>query len=460
MNVRSWEYLLVLVGAIVLAGGCSAGSDASALEEHDEEAHAHDESSNVLELSPQARKNLDLVVKPLALATYWKTIQLPGRVIDRPGRTDRGVTAPIAGVVDAVRALPGDLVEPGQVLFSIRPSSEYVQNAQSELYLAARDVQLLSEQEQRLSPAVESGGVARSRLIEIEQEIVRKRATIEALRQDLKVRGLTPGQIERAERGEFVTSVDVAAPSSIDPLLSAGAMQASLPPEGEHMPARMFEVQELSVELGQQVAAGAILCVLADHESLLIEGHAFRQDSAALARAAAANWPITVEFSEASGSDWPPLEQVFRIDRIANAVDPESRTFAFFVPLVNQFQTYRKEGKVLALWRFRPGERVRLHVPVEEVKDVFVLPAAGVARDGPEAFVFRQNGDLFNRLPVHVLHENRLHAVVANDGSVRSGFYVAQNGAASLNRVLKSQQAIGMPVGVHVHADGTIHGAH
>ena len=29
-----------------------------------------------------------------------------------------------------------------------------------------------------------------------------------------------------------------------------------------------------------------------------------------------------------------------------------------------------------------------------------VLPAAAVVREGPEAYVFRQNGDLFDRRPV------------------------------------------------------------
>ena len=32
--------------------------------------------------------------------------------------------------------------------------------------------------------------------------------------------------------------------------------------------------------------------------------------------------------------------------------------------------------------------------------------------------------------------------------------------AASLNRVLKAQSASGLPAGFHVHADGTVHGAH
>jgi len=81
-------------------------------------------------------------------------------------------------------------------------------------------------------------------------------------------------------------------------------------------------------------------------------------------------------------------------------------------------------------------------------------------REGPEAYVFRQNGDLFNRIPVQVLHEDRLNIVLANDGSMKPGLYFAQNAAASLNRVLKAQAASGMQPGVHVHADGTVHASH
>ena len=37
---------------------------------------------------------------------------------------------------------------------------------------------------------------------------------------------------------------------------------------------------------------------------------------------------------------------------------------------------------------------------------------------------------------------------------------LAENAAASLNRVLKAQLASGQPTNVHVHADGTTHEAH
>lgn len=137
-----------------------------------------------------------------------------------------------------------------------------------------------------------------------------------------------------------------------------------------------------------------------------------------------------------------------------------NRTFDFFIPLTNQSRTYEKLGETFLVWRFRPGQRTRLHVPVERYENVFVLPAAAVVREGPEAYVFRQNGDLFKQLPVHILHEDRRSVVIANDGSIAPGSYLAQNAAASLNRVLKAQTASGEQPGLHVHPNGTTHAAH
>jgi hypothetical protein len=103
---------------------------------------------------------------------------------------------------------------------------------------------------------------------------------------------------------------------------------------------------------------------------------------------------------------------------------------------------------------------VRLRVPIEEFDQALVLPRDAVVRDGLEAYVFRQNGDLFERRSVRILHEDRLYAVLGNDGSVSPGWYFAQNSAASLNRVLKAQGMGDAPANVHVHADGTVHEAH
>lgn len=427
------------------------------------------EKVEVLELSPEARRNLGLVIKPLKLQTYWRTIQLPGTIIDRPGWSDRGITSPAVAVVSAIHAYPGDTVRPGDKLFSLHVFSEYLQNTQSELFKATRETELIGEQYKRIKAAADSGAVPAARAIELENQLRRQNAAIQAFRQDLLTRGFSPAQIASVTEGKFVSTIEVVAPPPVtnDSPAAASASLVAVPEQAESSPlidratnGPAYEVEALKVDLGQQVQAGQLLCSLANHHTLYIEGHAFKNESPALARAAQLNWPVRIEFAEDDATGWPALDQAFRIRHLANAIDPASRTFSFYIPLGNQSRGYEKDGKTFVVWRFRPGQRVRLHVPVEEFQDVFVLPAAGVVRDGPEAYVFRQNGDLFNRKSVHVLHEDRLDIVLGQDSQVLPGFYVAQNGAASLNRVLKAQAASGVPAGIHVHADGTTHGAH
>ncbi|MBL8818435.1 MAG: HlyD family efflux transporter periplasmic adaptor subunit [Planctomyces sp.] len=419
------------------------------------------QEAKTLKMTEQARKNLGLVSRPAKPQAYWRTIEIPGEIVDRPGHSDRGVTSPAVGVVTEVHAFPGDTVKPGDRLFTLRLFSEYLQNTQAELFKATREIQLITEQHARLEGLVKTGGVPESRLIELDNQLRRQTALIQSFQQDLLTRGLNPDQIKSVTEGTFVSTIDVMAPSALEQPKDTAAIQpiAFHTKEGSGSDLA-FEVQELNVELGQQVQAGQLLSTLANHQSLLIEGHAFKREASSLARAAENRWPIQCSFAEDDQADWPPFDQTLEIRHLANSVDSETRTFDFFISLRNQSRTYEKDNQTFVVWRFRPGQRVRLQVPVEELKNVLVLPSAAIVREGPEAYVFQQNGDLFNRLPVHVLHEDRLQTVVANDGSVKAGLYLAQSAAASLNRVLKSQAASGIRADVHVHADGTVHAAH
>ena len=121
------------------------------------------EEAKVLKLSLQARENLGLLSRPVKLQSYWRTVLVPGAIVDWPGLSDRGVTAPAVGVVVQVHAFPGDTVKPGDKLFTLRLISEYLQNTQSELFKTTRDTQLLSEQRKRLEKTAESGAVDRTR---------------------------------------------------------------------------------------------------------------------------------------------------------------------------------------------------------------------------------------------------------------------------------------------------------
>jgi hypothetical protein len=450
--------VIVTVGAYLTRGTWTPWLPQNAQAPTSEEAEAAPtEERTVLELSPQARQNLGLVSRPANQETYWRTILIPGEIVDRPGVSDRGVTAPAVGVLAEIHAFPGDSVRPGDRLFTLRLSSEYLQNAQSELFKTTRDAQLTKEQRARLAGLAESGTIAQSRMIELDNQARRQNAAILAYRQDLLTRGLSPAQIDAVANGEFVSNIEVLAPTPSPPIGQASHVesQGGLSDSGD---ARAYEVEELRADLGQQVQAGQLLGILANHQSLYIEGHAFKRESPFLEQAAQQRWPVRVEFAEDHQSGWPDQEQTFHIRHLANTVDPASRTFDFYIPLTNQSRTYEKDGQTFLVWRFRPGQRVRLHVPVEEMSDVFVLPAAAVVRVGPEVYVFRQNGDLFDRLPVHVLHEDRLNVVIANDGSIKRRMYLAQSAAASLNRVLKAQSAEGgLPPGAHFHADGSLH---
>ncbi|TWU22392.1 HlyD family secretion protein [Novipirellula galeiformis] len=425
-----------------------------------------DEKQTVLEISGQARRNLGLVSKPARPQTYWRSVTIPGVVADRPGVSDRGVTSPAVGIVTAIHAFPGDTMRPGDSLFTLRLFSEYLQNTQTQLFKANQETLIVQAELDRLSSAASVGAISQGKMIELRANLTRQQAVIQSSRQDLLTRGLLPDQIDQVQQqGEFVSTIEVTAPplmpqTSLEDGHGNAVRQASLVTDSVSPNDVAYEVQELSVEMGQQVQAGQLLAKLSNHQSLYVIGHAFKREASFLEQAAEANRAVEIEFAEVNTADWPVVEQTFVIRHLSNTIDPDSRTFDFFVPLSNQSHAYEKLGNTFLVWRFRPGQRARIRVPVEQFENVFVLPAEAVVREGPEAYVFRQNGDLFKQLPVHVLHEDRLAIVIANDGSISPGSYLAQSSAASLNRVLKSQSASGKAPGVHVHADGTVHAAH
>lgn len=417
------------------------------------------EEPKVLKLSATARANLGINTDSVRFEPYWKSIQIPGIIEDRPGVTDRAITVPIAGVVSQIRAFEGDIIQPGDKLFNIKLVSEYLQKTQSELFRAIREVEIFNQEIKRIQGLIDTGVLAGKRKIELEQQISRQNALIEAYRQELVARGFSKIEIGQVEIGQFLTSIDIFAPGirseNQNVVRRVEFTKKSAPKVGDFL-----EIQKLKVELGQQVDAGQALAVLANHQSLYIKGHAFRKEATLIARAAEQNWSVKVKFTEDHIKQWPALIQKFQIRHLSNTSDPDSRTLDFFIPLTNQARLYQKEDQNFVVWRFRPGQRVNISVPLEKIDDVLILPSPAVVFEGPEAFVFQQNGDLFNRIPVRVVHQDRYDIVIANDGSVSAGVYLAQNAAASLNRVLKAQAASGMRADVHVHADGSVHANH
>lgn len=408
---------------------------APAGDDHDD--HDHAAPTGKVLVSEQAQTNLGVTAKKLVPQTYWRTIQVPGMVVDRPGHSDRGVLAPATAAVTKVFRVPGDTVRPGEPLFALKLLSESLHQTQTDLFKTVQDTDLARAQKKLLESS--GGAVPEARVIEVDNQLSRLDVAAKAFRAALAGRGFTPEQIARVGKGEFVTELTVVAPPASDAHGDA------------------FEMQELKADLGAQVQAGQVLCTLANHHLLAIEGRAFRDETPLLERSVSEKWPVEVDFREEPTAGWGATKQQFRIRQLANVIDPQTRTFGFFVPLVNESRSVSDEGRTQMLWRFRPGQQVRLHVRVEELKDVFVLPADAVTTEGVEAFAFTQNVNTFTRRPVRVLLRDRQQVVVANDGSLTPGTYAVQSAAAQLNRLLKAGGNGGVPKGYHMHADGSLH---
>lgn len=127
---------------------------AAAGEDHHDHGHV-----DRVKLSPQARRNLGLVVRPLQVsAVYWRKMQVPAVIVERPGQSDQGASAPVTGVVSRIFAFPGDTVQPGNPLFELRITSELILNTQAELFKSAREVQISQKNLSRLEDAARRRG--------------------------------------------------------------------------------------------------------------------------------------------------------------------------------------------------------------------------------------------------------------------------------------------------------------
>lgn len=401
-----------------------------------EPAHTtHDKPSGPVEvtavsISEQALRSLNLRVQPIALRTYLRTHEVPGVVVDLPGHCDYSIPTPIGGKVSRIFPMPGDLVRPGDPLFTIRLVGESVQQAQANLYRAAEELRLNQEMHSRLRQA--GAAVPESRLFEADQQLRRQETLVKTFRYELLAKGFTPEQVAEIESGRFLTEVTVTAP----PPTARHQLHASAADADQFT----FEVQQLAVKFGQQVSAGEVVMSLVNHHFLMIEGRVFDTEAGLAAAAAHSGAAIEVEFPGSDGGDWPPTHQVFRIRSIGNTVDPASRTLSFYVPLENEAKLYTRDGKPYLIWRYRPGQRVRLRLPVQTIPDVYVLPAGALVREGAETYVYRQSGDQFERRPVHLVYEDRLHVVLGADSSLRPGQYVVTNNASALERARRAAE--------------------
>ena len=165
-------------------------------------------------------------------------------------------------------------------------------------------------------------------------------------------------------------------------------------------PAHPLQVRELKATQGKHVTAGETLCTLVDHHELYIEGHGLRAGHAGrqprsharpqglgLARLeiepATKKWSAGLDASSISTTSW--------IGSRGRSVSSSRFAIACFA------RTRPPHGRRFVYWRFKPGQRTQIRVPVEAVEPTgSCCRSKRLPRRRP-SYVFEANGDHFDR---------------------------------------------------------------
>lgn len=419
---------------------------------HAHEAEGHDEANSIA-LTAQARRSLKLRLAAPQPETFWRRISVPATVVDWPGRTHVHISAPLTGTVTAVHVSRGETVSSGQPLYTLRLTHQDLVRTQAEFLQTLGSADVERREVARLADVASSGAIARRALLERQYELDKLQATLRAQREALLLHGLSESQVQQIEqRRQLIREVLIEAPTlHADRSLHDDALAHPEEPAGDpgteetvsavddaqHVESQ-FVVTELTARRGQSVETGQPLTVLADYQHLYAEGRAFQQDAEAITEAMNEEWPVQAVFE--SGDQTQRVFDGLTIAYMAGEVGIASRAIPFYVPLTNEVVQHEQRGEnTYTTWRFKPGQRLRLRIPVARLEDVLVLPVQAIAKEGAENYLFVYKGDHFERRPVHVLMRDQLRVAVADDGTVRSGERVALSGAHQLQLALKNK---------------------
>lgn len=401
--------------------------------------HAGHEEGSSIDLSPQARKSMGLKTGKVVLDTFIRRMPVPGMVVERKGITKSRVVAPLTGIVMRVHVIQGEAIKAGRALFDLRLTHEDLVQAQVEFLKISEELDVVNQEIARLQPS--AGAIFPKSLLDRQYEQKKLLGSQLAHRESLLLHGLSTKQVDEILKTRTLRSdLTVFAP---DPNAPKGKLEAGT--------SRPYVVEQVLVEPGRQVTAGDQLLALADYSELYVEGNAFEQDAQWIADTVRKSWKVTclVENHSPAGTEIPDLPILY----ISDEIDSKTRTLHFYMPLANEItRDAVVDGRRFINWRFKPGQRTRLRVPVEQWPKRIVLPTDAVVQEGVESYVFQENGKHFDRRPVHVEYRDMSSVVIAQDGSLFPGDVIAMNGAAQLQMEIKNRAGGGIdPHAGHNH---------
>ncbi|MFG0266252.1 MAG: efflux RND transporter periplasmic adaptor subunit [Rhodopirellula sp. JB055] len=428
-------------------------------DEHEGHDHAEHDDTESLELTPQARANLRLRTEAISVGPYTKYVEVPGIVTPWPGKTHISITSPMTGVINAIHVSRGEMIASGEAMFQLRLTHQDLVETQEDFLLQLGQLDVENREIERLSSITSSGAVSGKTRLAREYERERLLAGLRAAKQSMLLHGLTEKQIATIERERtLIRELVVRAPwveednSLHHEALSrathrmAGHPEARLasmqpPPLDDHGHTHMdaeFVVTELDVQRGESVTAGQQISQISDLRQLLIEGLAYQRDAKLLRQAADTRAEVQAIMSGPDGE--MELIDGLNVISIGNEVETESRSLAFYVGLANEIERDEvRSRKRYVSWRFKPGQRLTLRLPVSRFANAIVVAKDAVAEEGLNRFVFVENGEHFDRVPVEILARDSMHVAIKNDGQVWPGQRIAVRGAHQLQMEMKNR---------------------
>lgn len=167
-------------------------------------------SDKLISINPTQRAALRIATAPITAHAGAIGVGMPATVIVPPGQ-EHIVAAPVAGLITAVQASPGDTVRAGQALAVLR--SEAIVAGQREVAQTASQLQLAETVAERDAALFKEGIIPESRLQAAHAARAQARAAMAERRAWLRLIGLSAKDIQAVERGErLVDSVTLTAP--------------------------------------------------------------------------------------------------------------------------------------------------------------------------------------------------------------------------------------------------------
>lgn len=211
-----------------------------------------------------------------------------------------------------------------------------------------------------------------------------------------------------------------------------------------------FDVHRIETKRGAHVAAGDVLLVLNNSRSLYLKLEPVGGEAADVLKTVRERQPCSATpLVAASGPDLEGLNVAY-----VTSGENAQGTIAFVEIRNEQLAANPDEGgRIHRSWQLRPGLKYTLHLSVDRLEKVFVLPSEAVAEDGPETVVFVQDGSTFRSVPVELAYRNHEHAVVRinKHTTLFPGDPVVVRGAFPLGLALKAGSGATDPHAGHSH---------